>query len=482
MISEQNRQIASVITHTSNYYDNEHLYVHSTSNYQGPSIVSLNKRKHEDIWGGELGDQICLEADSALTSTASSTAGRRTKKQRLEEVKTEGFQLIQSAFGGMIKNYYKKNLTLLPHYQLFLDEAKPEIIKLLTELISKDSIKFNLKLEGAYKIPHTSVIENRSFKTAARTLCMADNDLHAILEEEFNKLMHEEEVYTSKGSGFSIDSVNGLLLSVYRYKPIGGSSYIKLPDSIEAHKAIINVKNNDEMCFKYSIMAKYVDAPNPSRISHYLNAPENYDFSELNYPVEVKDVKKFEKRNPGVSVNVYGLKMCEPTCNVDKIHNRKNNKEYIVVPYKICDQELNDHFDLLLFNDESTNGDKYHYAYIKNFSRLVRSQIINHRATMAICKRCFKGYIDEPNKPDKAVRLAEHKRQCVLNKPVAPIMPTVGSSLRFQNWGNTHKHDVVIYADFEAMLVKNTDDLAATSSEKKLLLHITMNLCHLFTR
>ncbi|XP_050525619.1 uncharacterized protein LOC126896692 [Daktulosphaira vitifoliae] len=148
IISEQNRQRASVITHTSNYYDNEHLYVHSTSNYQGPSIVSLNKRKHEDIWGGELGDQICLEADSALTSTASSTAGRRTKKQRLEEVKTEGFQLIQSAFGGMIKNYYKKNLTLLPHYQLFLDEAKPEIIKLLTELISKDSIKFNLKLEG----------------------------------------------------------------------------------------------------------------------------------------------------------------------------------------------------------------------------------------------------------------------------------------------------------------------------------------------
>ncbi|XP_050528058.1 uncharacterized protein LOC126898156 [Daktulosphaira vitifoliae] len=165
---------------------------------------------------------------------------------------------------------------------------------------------------------------------------MADNDLHAILEEEFNKLMHEEEVYQSKGSGFSIDSVEGLLLSV--------------------------------------IMAKYVDAPNPSRISHYLNAPVNYDFSELNYPVEVKDVKKFEKGNPGVSVNVYGLKICEPTCNVDKIHNPPKNKEYIVVPYKINDQELNNHFDILLFNDdESTNGDKYHYAYIKNFSRLLVS-------------------------------------------------------------------------------------------------------------
>ena len=40
----------------------------------------------------------------------------------------------------------------------------------------------------------------------------------------------------------------------FKYSPIGGS-YIPTPKSIVNKKAIINVKNNDENCFLYSILA-----------------------------------------------------------------------------------------------------------------------------------------------------------------------------------------------------------------------------------
>ena len=38
-----------------------------------------------------------------------------------------------------------------------------------------------------------------------------------------------------------------------KYEPLGGSSYIQLPAFLVAKKAIINLKNEDDECFKLSI-------------------------------------------------------------------------------------------------------------------------------------------------------------------------------------------------------------------------------------
>lgn len=56
--------------------------------------------------------------------------------------------------------------------------------------------------------------------------------IETIVEESFMKLLAEEDAYVSRGSGFTLESIDGLLLAVYKYAPIPGSSYIQLPKSI----------------------------------------------------------------------------------------------------------------------------------------------------------------------------------------------------------------------------------------------------------
>ena len=42
-------------------------------------------------------------------------------------------------------------------------------------------------------------------------------------------------------------------LHIVKYEPLGGSSYIPLPGFLAAKKAIINLKNEDDECFKWTI-------------------------------------------------------------------------------------------------------------------------------------------------------------------------------------------------------------------------------------
>ena len=42
-------------------------------------------------------------------------------------------------------------------------------------------------------------------------------------------------------------------LYTVKYEPLGGSSYIPLPAFLAAKKAIINLKNGDDECFKWAI-------------------------------------------------------------------------------------------------------------------------------------------------------------------------------------------------------------------------------------
>ena len=77
-----------------------------------------------------------------------------------------------------------------------------------------------------------------------------DTDIEAKINQDFVNLLLEEEVYTSKGSGFTLKPIDGLLLRVYNYTPMGGSSNITLPEDIKNKKAIINPQNSDKQCFQ----------------------------------------------------------------------------------------------------------------------------------------------------------------------------------------------------------------------------------------
>ena len=59
--------------------------------------------------------------------------------------------------------------------------------------------------------------------------------------------------FQRQGSNWRFRSVLGLGLRTVKYEPLGGSSYIPLPRFLAAKKAIINLKNEDDECFKWAI-------------------------------------------------------------------------------------------------------------------------------------------------------------------------------------------------------------------------------------
>lgn len=156
--------------------------------------------------------------------------------------------------------------------------------------------------------------------------------------------------------------------------------------------------------------------------------------------------------------------------------NPKNKKgEYIIITIKVSKQELADHFDLLLIND---NNGKQHYCLINDLSRLISPQINACDHSMLICRRCFTCF-KKSSEGEK--RLSEHKEKCDKNETATPLMPKPNTFMKFKNLTNTVRHPIIIYADFECLLKKpeqNDDDDDQNCNTRIISDHIPMSYCY----
>ena len=88
-----------------------------------------------------------------------------------------------------------------------------------------------------------------------------------------------------------------------------GSCYLPLSDSVSRKDGVINPKNeNDEECSKWAVIADlhYADIRSHSeRISNLRRFQDNYDWSGLEFPLSIKGIREFERRND-VIINVLG--------------------------------------------------------------------------------------------------------------------------------------------------------------------------------
>ncbi|KAE9521649.1 hypothetical protein AGLY_017945 [Aphis glycines] len=139
-----------------------------------------------------------------------------------------------------------------------------------------------------------------------------------------------------------------------------------------------------------------------------------------------------------------------------KFDPAKKYPTYNIYPIRVVDEEKLDYFDLLL----TTCDDNSHYTYISSLSRLVRSQKTRYEHSVYFCKRCFCTFDNRLLKFKSSGRktLEEHTLFCGVHKPIFPEMPKEGECTNLKKWKNTVRQPFVIYADFEALLVK-TDEV-----------------------
>ncbi|XP_060858661.1 uncharacterized protein LOC132936016 [Metopolophium dirhodum] len=174
-------------------------------------------------------DSYTVAVNGKRVSTANTTSAANAKRVRLNLVKSPGFIEISSSANRKIVWYYARNIGGIVNYIDFIHSLESELIQLLKTRVQLGAIKFNLKLEATYNRPNVvNSSENRAFKTSAVEM-FAESNISEIIKRAFVNLLNEKNEYTGRGSGFTMESIDGLLLSVYKYTPMGGSSYIQLP-------------------------------------------------------------------------------------------------------------------------------------------------------------------------------------------------------------------------------------------------------------
>jgi len=89
---------------------------------------------------------------------------------------------------------------------------------------------------------------------------------------------------------------------------LSGSMYIKTPKKLRDKKCIVNVKNKDNKCFLYSILAilkkDEVDSRHRNRAQLYNQYLHELNYNEEDLPMKLSGIRKFERENPGLSINV----------------------------------------------------------------------------------------------------------------------------------------------------------------------------------
>ena len=243
----------------------------------------------------------------------------------------------------------------------------------------------------------------------------------------------EERIQNFNQRGFQ--RVLSLDVHFTDFQPLRGSTFLPLPSKIATKKAVINMKNNDDQCFKWSVVRALnpVDI-HPERITKELKEQsERLDWSGLKFPVDLKQIIIFEKLNPQISINVFGF-------------------EGDVYPLRLSKSEREQTINLLLISDE----EKQHYCLIKSLSRLLSSQMSKHGHTNSFCLNCLNRFPNEE-------KLKIHEEYCLKNQAIRIEMPEEGSFISFIHHNRSIKVPFVVYADFEAF----TEEIPISEQNEK---------------
>ena len=70
------------------------------------------------------------------------------------------------------------------------------------------------------------------------------------LENAFQEVFYTIDNWINEGSGWIIELIKSQYINISTYRPLSGSSYVKLPTELRSpKKGLINIKDSDQKCF-----------------------------------------------------------------------------------------------------------------------------------------------------------------------------------------------------------------------------------------
>ena len=262
---------------------------------------------------------------------------------------------------------------------------------------------------------------NTHFRSKTYIALQNEDEEHET-NEAFQKMNDSLEEFIHKGSNWLVEGVVSMEICTVPFSPLSASSYMNLPLKIRFTGSVVNVKNNDNKCFLWSILAALHSTDiHPERVSHYEPYENELNMMGIEYPVSLSKIEKFERQND-ISINIFGFEEGETfPLYLSKLPNR--NREV----------------DLLYISNESNQ----HYCLIKNLNRFLRSTNKGHKHYY--CRRCLHGFIRQD-------LLDAHRQYCNQFTFQKVKYPEEGkNNVEFRNFHKQIRVPFVIYADFETI-------------------------------
>ena len=228
-----------------------------------------------------------------------------------------------------------------------------------------------------------------------------------------NTLMQKLDDEQLEGSGFVFNGIVNVILEIYKVNDIQAASYIELPEKYKNNKSNIDIKNDDQYCFLWCILASlYPVEDHKNRTANYLMHFYKLNLKGLEFPMKVKDIPKFENLN-NLNVNVFEL------------------TGTVLTPIHINKNYLQPQIDLLLF--------EYHYCLITKLHCP-----INKSSHMKwVCRRCLTAFSSEDI-------LNQHLDRCQKQQPTK-ITFSWKDHLKFEDYHMKVPVPIRVYADFECI-------------------------------
>jgi len=169
--------------------------------------------------------------------------------------------------------------------------------------------------------------------------------------------------------------------------------------------------------------------------------------------VKVTDISKFERQNPGLSVNIFGWKSGLYPLHVSKQAGRE--------------------IDLLLLTD-TKDPQKTHYVWIKDMARLLHKNN-RYKERKHPCSRCLHVFSSE-------ALLENHRNNCqgIGDKPQRTVIPKEGQNILM--FTNHHKQMCVPYFEALNIPIEGCADNAEKSYTRQIAKQVPRSYCYVMVR
>ena len=283
--------------------------------------------------------------------------GSTGNETRIKEPKPFKPIELQQAFGGAYRSYRINGRPKID-VDTFFNRIGKRLIELIErELKTRTSARIQTTAwikfvsDGPPRGPgeaHDEEVRNEVAFNSLMTSVYRGSETDQIVDGMIDNMKFQIENPALLNSRFVFNEFLYLDINFHQLNLTRGSSYLPLPDWLVRKKVIVNPHNNDEECFKRSVIAaEKVGMKDPQRVSNLRKFKDNYDWSGLEFPVSIKDIGKFETNN-NILVNVLAVE------GRDIYIHRKGRR---------VGREIN----LLMVSEDGI----WHYNAIKEFKQIV---------------------------------------------------------------------------------------------------------------